>query len=266
MPPRVGNRFQWVGCRLAWYPEAGRNQLGTVIGRVARFGRVKAPDVDAARFGGMVAEDFEPPGAAVPNGVYVKGPAKCVLVAPLNTVMAPEDANKARLRTTDGLRKESSAADPVLLAVFQTDVGLEKVWVRSKIKEEDKDKRKDSRGRGKPEAPPVESGAVKPETYLLGLWHDRVAVLTPSREFVCFLTEAGKKPTIAVAKRKPEEIGPTTVTVDEEFGIVKFHVEVPVGTDANDKDLYAVLDGIFNSPTKDLESQNGWRSGSILAK
>jgi formylglycine-generating enzyme required for sulfatase activity len=261
-PPRLGNRFSWVGCRLAWYPEAARNQVGPVIGRVARHGRVKAPDVDASRLGGAVAEDFAPPGVAVSNGVHVLGRTKSVVLVPLTSVIAPEDASRARLRTSDGLRKESAGLDPILLAVFHTDVGLERVWVRTKAKEPERG----GRGRGKPLPPSVESGSVAAGTYVIGLWHDRVVVLTPRREFVCFLTGSGKKPTIAVHKNRLEEPGRTTVTVDEEIGIVKFHVEVPLGTEPNDRDLHVVVDGIFSSPDRDLETPNGWRSGLIRAK
>lgn len=271
-PPYVQNRYAWVGFRCAWYQQPGRNQAAVVIERLNRGGRLKKEEVATDALAGSVAENFNPEGK---DGVWVNGRAKAVLLLPRRFVVngdveaaKDKDAiNLVKIKTKSGLLSESATEHPrLILGGFHTDVPLAKVGLRMKVKppaneEERKEREKEEKKkRGRNEAPATEEGTCAPGSYLLMLWHGRLALCDASMEFVCFLTPAGKQVTLDVRKLKDDEKPVCKVAVDDTVQLVNGQFMVPLLTGkGSDAGLWVTGSFSVDAPAQDIESPNGWR-------
>ncbi|MFM8386635.1 MAG: formylglycine-generating enzyme family protein [Planctomycetia bacterium] len=285
-PPYAENRFKWVGFRPAWWPKPGANQAPAVADRIYRGGRLKRaqpgveggaparPDqLEMERMSGSVAENHIPTDGDPENGVCVLGRCRAVVAIPRSYVLDTEETgreapNTTRAKGKAGLLRESETEGPViLLGAFHADVQLQKVWKRvvlpppaneeeRKAREKEREKR-----RGKSEAPQVVQGTLAPGSYILGLWHGRLCLLDPSREFQCFLSAPDKPATLDVKKLKPDEAPPACkVEVDVDLATITASYAVPLlhgkGADAS---LWVTCSFSVEAEAKDLEAPNGWR-------
>jgi formylglycine-generating enzyme required for sulfatase activity len=286
-PPYAQNRFPWVGLRGAWWPKPGANLAPAVIARVylrkhiapARAASEHNEDIkprpaglDEARMAGMVAENFVPPGGDAPNGVWVLGRSRSVVVLPRPYVVDSEDerddAPRASVvKTKAGFLKESESREPyMLLGAFHTDTRLSNVWVPVRLpppanaEEREARRKEQEKKRGRVEAPATQQGPLNAGTYILALWHGRLALLDTSRDLQCFLTAPDKAPNFEVKKIDPEALPACKVSVDDELGTISVQISGPVaygkGTDPL---IWYSASFSIEAPTEDLESPNGWR-------
>ena len=91
-----------------------------------------------------------------------------------------------------------------------------------------KKRRRDTRGRAKP--PLTKAGTLSPGTYLLTVWHDRLALVSPSLEFRCFLPETEPEfPSVEVRPRTSKALGPPTLKPVLEAGEGDLDFTIPLG-------------------------------------
>lgn len=229
-PPYPDNGFRLVGFRLAVYQQPARDHVAPLIRRVAN-GHVKTEALDAARFAGFVQRDWHDADAEVPHHVYVRGRTTAVVFVPVTYLLRDEAAplmreawaKPAAFRDAGGRRRRLATDDPFfVVGALQLDLPLESVEVA--------DPRAAKRRRGSARAPATRPGRCEPGTYLVTLWHGRVALTTPTREFVCFLPPRGPKiPSVEVRPRSSERLGPPTLKPSLEADEGGLDFTVPLG-------------------------------------
>ncbi len=211
-PPYPENRFEWVGFRLAAYQQPGLDHVAPLMRRGAA-GHMQPAAFDAARFAAFVQRDWLPADAASPNHVYVRGRTTAVVFVPVtyllrdeaHPTMAKAWNRPQSFRSTKGLVDKSEGDTPFFtLGVLQLGLPLDGVGVP------DPDAK--VRKRGGARLPATRPGRCEPGTYLVTLWHGRIVLTTPLREFVCLLPErAPRVPSVEVRPRSSESLGPPTL-------------------------------------------------------
>ena len=257
-PPRPSNRYEYVGFRCAWYEQPGRDVLSPIVRRVSRGRRVTGQTVRLDQYAGGAATKFAPRDAEPDNHVYVQGKAHSIVLIPLKSVLRA-DAKTPKIRSRKGLKSATTEAeDPLPLAVFHTDIPLEKVFVRRKLTEDEAKKRRKTK---KIEPPPMKPGTCLPGTYVLGVWHTRLCLCTESLEFVCFLMEKEAKTSgIDLLKIKPEDRTAASLEVDADVDTVFAGFMVPLGGAGGDEKLTVVVKELPISPKAGaLEAAGTWR-------
>jgi len=257
-PPRPGNRFGYIGFRCAWYEQPGLDQLGPIVRRVSRGRHITSQRVDTDRYAGGAATKFAPSDATPENHVYVQGRAHSIVLIPLKS-MIRGDVKEPKIRSRKALKKESAeSVDPFPLAVFHTDIPLEKVYVRRPLTEEEEKK---LRKKKKPEPPPVDRGTCAPGTYVLGVWHTRLCLCTEALEWVCFLSEnEAKTDGIDIVKMKPEDRQAAKIEVEPDVDAIFIGLELPVGGEKTDENLFVKVKSVPITPKKGALTEAGtWR-------
>jgi formylglycine-generating enzyme required for sulfatase activity len=256
-PPLPGNRFETIGFRCAWYPEPGRDQIGPVLARAERGRRVAEAALRLDLYGGAVSARYAPSEAEAEHHAFVLGAARAILLIPVRSIFAP-DEREARIRKPIDLLKASEGReDPIVLGVLHTDVPLEKVWVRGEITERWRKEAEKARSRNETIPPPVQEGSVPADTYVLALWHRRLALVTPSLEFVCFLTREGRNPALEAVQAAPSDVPFAVVEATPEAGIVELVFVAPAGGHRTDKNLAVRVSAILNVSEQHLAGT--WR-------
>ncbi len=192
-----------------------------------------------------------------------------MVLIPLKTLLPP-DHTKPKIKKRNDLLKYSADPDlddPIPLALFHTDVGLSKVYVLDREAAAAAAAAKRSGGRRrrqKPKAPPVKEGTCRPGSYVLAFWHERLCVVQPSLEFVCFLSKGPIDGAfLDVKKLKPEKITAPMLELTPVADLMQIAFSVPVGGKGTHEDLRVVVDGVLlNTERGALEAAGTWQSGA----
>jgi len=238
-PPFVGNRFPWAGFRLAAYRVPGQDQVGPVLRRATRQKKLAEEAFAAERFTGMVTRNWVSPDAQPKDHVYVLGRARAVIFVPMRTLLREQGtlamrdawAHPVRFRSTQRLLSQSARA-PLPLGALHTDLPLEGLEIAASAQERTPAKKK--RGRRREGPPPTETGTLSPGTYVLAVWHGRLAVLHSDHTFAAFLPRrAGPgsrkpnsrkpnsrkdKPSVEVRSHSSKQVGPPTQRLTRQAG------------------------------------------------
>ena len=216
-PPYPDNRFRFVGFRLAAYQQPGLDHVAPVVRRAAT-GHLKPDAFDGDRFAAFVQRDWLDAKTTSLNHVYVRGRATAVVFVPVTYLLRDESSpamakawkDPAGFRSKAGLKGRLRTEEPYFaVGVLHLGLPLDGVQVPKAGAK--------PRARGSARAPKTESGRCEPGTYLVTVWHGRVALTTPAREFVCFLPELAKRvPSVEVRPRASEQLGPPTLKPSRE--------------------------------------------------
>lgn len=266
-PPRPDNYFKNIGFRTAWYGNAGQDQLEPILQRAASARRVKRPMLNLTRWVGATATKFAGQRDVVRNQVFVKGKTHAVVLIPLKTFLADDDKTKIKKRK-ELLKKSTTVLDPYPIAVFHTDVPLANVyeWDREASRKAAlKDKKKTSSKRrrtAKLKAPPTKLGTLRPDTYVLAYWHERLCFCLPSLDFVAFLSK-GKTPEGQLAIKKLEKERPTVMlAADPDADVIEFAVGLPLGGAKNAPESHLIVQKVFLEVEEGLLEKAGtWSRG-----
>ena len=214
-PPYPENAFQFVGLRLASYAQPGLDHVGPIVRR-ATGGGLRRSALDADRFAAFVARTWARADQPVVDHVHVLGRSTAVVLVPVTYIlrddigpsMAAAHARPSKWRTTAGFVARTSEREPEFAAgVLHTDLPLLGVDLRTP---DDTSSTKSRRGQPKP--PATRTGTLPGGTYLVVPWFGRVALTTPTFEFVAFLPEPeGKIPSVEVRPWSSERLGPPTL-------------------------------------------------------
>ena len=267
--PYPDNAFRYVGGRLAFYEEPGRDAIEPILRRAVGGGRVDKRDLNLEGYTGAVTRNWVQPGAKSENHVYVKGRGYSIVFIPVTSYIRPmgmqyiQDAFKkpARYRTHKGILKNNVSDEPEwILGVLHTDIALDKVEVRKPEEElteaeKKKKKRRKKRGRLKKELFQTVPGILAPGTYIVSLWHGKVAICDGTMSFRCFIPNyKGQKSQFSVVKkRKTEEFTPTTLGLDVDLEEAKCNFHFPIGGRKDKSNLHVVFDFVLNFQSGALE-------------
>ncbi len=279
-PPYPENRFKWVGFRTASYMKSGRDQLGPIVRRVTRPKKVKLAHLDQERFIGAITRNWVEPGAEPDNHVYVLGRSHAVVVIPNASFLRDDGLELMRrawkrpssYKSARGIKKKSETEHPFwTLGVLHTDIGLEGVQVRkpeepvepgdpdAKDGKKKKKKKKGRRRRGRAKAPLTVEGTCPPGTYVLGIWFGRVTIMTPAKEFVCFVPlMEGQKLAYEVTKVKPADAPPATLKVDPELDWADLSFDMPLGGRGTATDVRLAVKTRLSFEVGSLEAAGTW--------
>ncbi|MDJ0976692.1 MAG: formylglycine-generating enzyme family protein, partial [Planctomycetota bacterium] len=268
-PPYPGNRFKWVGFRCAWSPKAGQNHLEPIVWRAVRGRRIKEGRLAKEQFVGSVIENFAEAEAQVENHVYVLGESKAIVLVPMRGVLWEtgdewmQNAWKKarRFRKTKDLAKRSTETETprIVLGILHTDIGLDNVQVRKPLTAEERKKR--PRGRGRKRAPKTIPGEIRPGTYLLTLWHGRLALANESLEFEAFISKE-KEEAVTVVNGIDRGDPPTSQwELDNLADEGKFEFHLPLGGSKTDPGTFVKVSGLLTYEAGELDSAGTWRTG-----
>jgi len=279
-PPYPENDFEWVGFRVASYMKSGRDVLAPIVRRATRPRKIKHSYLDEERFTGAVTRNWVEPGAEPDNHLYVLGRSNAVVLIP-NASFLREDGlelmRRAWKRPTSyksarGIKKKSETEHPFwALGVLHTDIGLEGVQVRkpeeivvpdadgAKAPKKKKKKKKGRRGRGRARAPLTIEGTCPAGTYVLGIWFGRLTIMTPGKEFVCFVPLLkGQKLAYEVTKVKPEDVVAPTLKVDPELDWADLTFDMPLGGRGTAPDVRLKVTARLTFEVGSLEAAGTW--------
>jgi len=269
-PPYPENSFEWVGFRLASYMKSGRDQLGPIVRRATRAKQIGEDRLAQDRFVGTVTRNWVEPGAVPENHVYVLGRSRSIVLVPQTALLYPDGLEEmvrswkrpAGFKTERSLAKKSETDHPFFtLAVFHTDIRLDNVQVTKPPEPEPDDKKGKAkrRERGRAKAPETIKGVCPPGTYLLGIWFGKLTVLSPTKEFVCFLPLVEKQRThFDVKKVKPEDMQPATLKVDAALDWADMSFDIPLGGSGVDDDTRVLVTTRLMFEVGGLEAAGTW--------
>ena len=269
-PPYPENAFQWVGFRLAAYMRSGQDQLKPIVRRAVDAKRMKEEMLDLTGYVGSVTRNWVEPAATPDNHVYVRGRSHAIVLIPQDSFLREQgmlDMEKAwkgpsSFKTGAGLSKKSETDDPFFtVGVLHTDIKLEPVLVR-KPEDETEDPKKKARGRGRARAPDTMPGSCPPGTYIMACWFGRLALLTPSTEFVCFLQtprgEDKKWSAFDVEKVDADKLAAPTLKVDADLDWADFRFNIALGGKGTDEKLRVIIQGRLLFEVGGLDAAGSW--------
>ncbi len=276
--PYPDNAFRWVGGRLAFYDEPGRDAIGPILRRASGGGRISKKDLNIKGFAGAVTRNWVQAGAKAENHVYIKGRARSIVFIPVTSYIREEgmqfmeEAYKKpqRYRTDKGIAKNNISERPQwILGVLHTDVSIKDVQVRkpeSQLTEAEKKKkeRRKRRGRLKKELFATIPGTLAPGTYIVSLWHGRVALTDATMSFKCFIPKpAGQKEAQykVIKLRKPEEFKATTLGFDPDADEANISFHYPIGGRKDKSHMHLAVEFRLIFPSDELATKGGdWQT------
>lgn len=268
-PPYPDAYFKWAGFRVASYMKSGRDQLSPIVRRAVRPKKIYDSELDLDRFVGSVTRSWVEPDAVPENHVYVLGRSNSVVVLPIKSYLREQGMEQMRkawkrpMKTAKSIAKKASEEHPFwIVGVLHTDIRLDPVLVRKvEVTEpgDKKKKKKKGRRRGRAKAPETQEGVCEPGTYLIGNWFGRLALLTPGKEFVCFIPKPDKKfKPFEVKKLDAEERTDPTLLVDPELDRADFEFDIALGGKSVSDEMRLITRGRLQFDVGSLESAGTW--------
>lgn len=257
--PRV--RRPWTGFRCAVYPDTGRSRMPSLEYWAVVNSVLPTGSLETTRYVSSEYRQLIPPGTAVENGIFVPQRAYAFTAVPLKRLAirfvastAPTFYSVTRSHgITDTKSLLTAAGDewPLLLGMVQSDTTISGL-VSTRDRRRSDDPRKLFR-------------AVAPAgTYYVGLLHSRLALVTPSLNFVFYLTpKPVTRATVSVLERsapaRGEPMGSAAQSLNTSRGFVGVELEVPLG----DGDLAGRVVRVrlnYDADAKIVNAVSPWRT------
>jgi formylglycine-generating enzyme required for sulfatase activity len=270
-PPYPDNAFEWVGFRVAAYMKSGRDQLDPIVRRATSAKQIRESWLDLERFEGAATHNWVQPGAVPDNHVYFLGRSYAVVLIPQKAFLFEQGGmaemtqawmHPSRYRSTSSLARKSDDERPFwTVGVLHTDVPVQPVLVRKPLEPVKGSKRSHGfrRTHGRAREPATVKGSLAPGTYLLGIWFGKLAVLSTTREFVCFLpVPSSVKDPVQVKKVAAEDVQPTKLEVNPELDWANFRFSEPLGGRGTDARERVIVTGRLQFKVGSLAAAGKW--------
>ena len=213
------------------------------------------------------------PGATPDNHVYILGRSNSIVLVPLKSylweegleVMTRAWKRPSSYKSERSLRKKSETEHPFwTIAAFHTDIPLDNVQVRKPPEpvepgKKAAKKKRGRRGRGRAKAPETIKGVCTPGTYLLGVWFGKLTIMTPSKEFVCFLPLMEEQKTFfEVKKVKDGKFDAPVLKLDPELDWADLSFSIPLGGKGVDPSTRLLVQARLTFEVGSLEAAGTW--------
>ena len=268
-PPLPDNHFKNVGFRCASYMTPGLDRLDPVIARLLRPKLVHRADVAVDRFAGAAANKYAPSGAAVENHVFVTGPSSGIVLCPMIALTLSPTEKPIGKTPREIMDEAVDETDPVLIGVFHTDIPIVGALVRDpKIPPALPPQLGVRKVRKKSKAPPTVDGVLPPDTYVLALLFEKIAVYRANLDFVAFLSKDA--PNIQARKLKKDDKSKayepppaSRVSPESDADFVKCSMWIPIGGKGMTPDDGVTITWQLATETGKLEKAGtSWREGA----